>query len=329
MDNLNRDEKVEKNEEVYVEKSVLEIQQEFNNEELNIKEFKQQEDFNSWAVEEGQDLPFEENKVGLIERLKNKKGAWASLAGALGVLLKFKSLIVLVLTKFKFLLVLAKLSKFGSTIISMLLMVWVYAKMYGWTFGAGFVGLLFAHEMGHYLAAQYINLPVSGPVFIPFVGAFVSMKEQPKNATSEAILAIGGPILGSLTALLCFVLYIIAGKEFLLALAYTGFMLNLFNLIPLHPLDGGRVVSVISPKMWLIGIPLGVVAAIRFFNPIMIMLLFLGVVQAYNQWKNPDKSYYEASLAKRLKFASVYFGLLILLGIGMFYIHGLHYTFNF
>lgn len=270
----------------------------------------------------------ENPKEGFIERLKKKKGIWGTLAVVISIIIKFNSVIILALTKFKFLLVILKLSKFASTFISMFLMIVVYAKLYGWTFGLGFVGLLFAHEIGHYLGAKYINLNVSMPIFIPFVGAFITMKEQPRNASCEALVAVGGPILGSLTALLCFILYFATGKNFLLALAYVGFMLNLFNLIPVHPLDGGRIVSAISPKMWLIGIPLAIAATIKYFNPIMLIILFLGITQAYRQWKSPDKTYYTVKFSERVLFASVYFGLLILLGYGMVYINSLHININ-
>lgn len=244
---------------------------------------------------------------------KKKKGLWILFTGLLAIL-----------SKLKFLLVILKFSKFASTFISMFLMIFIYAQMYGWSFGIGFVLLLFVHEMGHYLTAKYLNLDVSVPIFIPFVGALINMKEQPNNAVTEAKMAIGGPILGSIGAFACFISYYIFNQDFLLALAYVGFMLNLFNLIPLHPLDGGRTVSAISPKLWLIGIPVGVVAIFKFFNPILILILILGVIQFINQWKNPDKAYYDVPIKTRILFALIYFGLMTMLGIGMTYIHSVN-----
>lgn len=264
----------------------------------------------------------EEEKETLITRLKKKQGIWGLLAGAFVVLLKFKTIIFLLLTKLKFLFILLKLSKFASTFGSMILMIYVYAQMYGWAFGIGFVMLLFVHEMGHYLSAKKIKLDVTLPLFIPFVGAFISMKEEPKDAVIEAKLAAGGPLLGSLGALVCLIMYFLFDEEFFMALAYTGFMLNLFNLIPLHPLDGGRIVSAISPKLWLIGIPIGVIALFKFFNPIILFMLVLGVIQVYKQYKNPDKSYYEVKASERAIFAIIYFGLILFLGIGITSIHG-------
>jgi Zn-dependent protease len=258
----------------------------------------------------------------LITKLKDKKGIWGVMGSILAVLIKFKAILILILTKFKFVLILFKLGKFASTLISMLLMILIYARIYGWAFGIGFVVLLFIHEMGHYLSAKFIKLDVTLPLFIPFVGAIISMKEMPKNAEMEAKLAIGGPLLGSLGALICFLLYFLLKQNFYMALAYTGFMLNLFNLIPLHPLDGGRTVSAISPKLWLIGIPLGVIAFFKFFNPIILLLLVLGVIQVINQYKATNKAYYEVKPSARVVFALMYFGLILFLGIGINYIHG-------
>lgn len=244
---------------------------------------------------------------------KNKKGMWAFWGGLL-----------LLLNKFKFLFAFLKFGKFLTTFGSMFLMIWVYAKFYGWVFGFGFVLLIFIHEMGHFLTARRVGLNVSAPVFIPFMGAFITMKDQPRDAVTEATVAMGGPILGSVGALLCAALYPVTGQEIWLALAYSGFMINIFNLVPFSPLDGGRIVSAISPKIWLVGIPLMLAAAIKFFNPILFLLLFLGGTQMYRQWKSPNQEYYDTPLTSRIIFGCLYFGLVILLGVGMASIYGLH-----
>lgn len=263
-------------------------------------------------------------KDNLITKLKNKKGFWGVLGAVLLILIKFKSAIIFILVKFKFIFIFLKLGKFISTIASMLLMIVIYAKTYGWTFASGFVLLLFIHEMGHYLTAKAIKLDVGVPIFIPFVGALISLKEEPKDAVTEAKVAMGGPLVGSLGSLICLLLYYILKEDVLMALAYTGFMLNLFNLIPVHPLDGGRVVSAISPRLWLIGIPIGVIALFKAFNPIILILLALGIVKVIEQYRNPDKLYYEVKTTTRWMFALGYFGLILLLGLGITYIHGIH-----
>lgn len=269
-------------------------------------------------------IDYEKKNESFAARLRNRKGIFGILGAILLVLIKFKAILIFILMKFKFLFILLKLGKFASTLISMLLMIVIYAEIYGWAFGLGFVLLLFIHEVGHYLSAKIVKLDVTLPIFIPFVGAAIRMKEEPKDAVTEAKVAIGGPLLGSFGALICLVLYFLIQENFLAALAYSGFILNLFNLIPLHPLDGGRVVSAVSPKLWLIGIPIGVIALVKFFNPILLILLVLGVMHLINQYKNPNKSYYKVKPSTRLVFALAYFSLMLLLGIGITYIHGIH-----
>lgn len=282
--------------------------------------------FNSNSGEQNEDYSIE--PVPVIEQQsgetpKGKKGIWAILGGLLVVLGKFKFGILFLLGKLKFLFIFLKLGKFLTTFGSMFLMIVVYAQLYGWAFGLGFVILLFIHEMGHFLVAKGVGLKVSTPLFIPFVGAFISMKEQPQDAVTESKVAAGGPILGSIGALAALSLYPMTGQQMWLALAYTGFMLNLFNLIPFHPLDGGRIVAAISPKMWFVGVPLLVVAAIKWFNPILILLLILGISQIYKHWKSPNTDYYNTPFKTRLIFAVLYFGLIGILGIGMAAIYGM------
>jgi Zn-dependent protease len=243
----------------------------------------------------------------------SRSGLWAVLATVGAVLLKFK-----------FIFVALKFGKFFGTIASMGLMIVVYAKMFGWWYGAGFVLLIAVHEMGHVLAARRVGLKTSAPIFIPFVGAFIAMKQQPTNARIEAIVAFGGPWVGSAGAALCMVAGIALDNRLLLALAYTGFFLNLFNLVPIHPLDGGRIVTAISPWLWLIGIPALGALLIWHFNPIVLLMLLLGMFQAWRVWKSPDRTYFQVPPAVRVQFAVYYFGLMALLGVGMAWIHGLH-----
>jgi len=260
----------------------------------------------------------------LVNTAREKKGLWGILGVSLAILAKFKFIIFFIFAKLKFLLIILKLGKFASTLGSMLVMIFIYAQIFGWAYGLGFVLLIFFHEMGHYIAAKIVNINVSGPVFIPFVGAFISMKDQPTNATTEAKIAAGGPILGSVAALCCVLFYMVTDNNLFLALAYSGFMINLFNLIPIHPLDGGRIVTAISPKIWFIGIPMLLYVSIKFFNPIIIIFLIMGCVQAFKQWKNPSADYYNTSIPTKIVFSLIYFGLIAFLGIGIFSIHDIH-----
>jgi Zn-dependent protease len=247
------------------------------------------------------------------QQKKKRGGFWALLAAAGVILLKFKSILVAL-----------KFGKFATTIVSMFVMIWVYATQFGWWYAVGFVLLIAVHESGHVLAARQAGLNVSLPIFIPFVGAFISMKQQPTNARVEAIIASGGPVIGSLGAFVCLGIGVLFQSNLFLALAYTGCLINLFNLVPVHPLDGGRIVSAISPIMWVIGIPVLIFIAVKFPNPIVILFIILGVFQAYRLWKSPDKSYFAVSRQTRITFATLYFGLMIVLGMVMSWIHGLH-----
>jgi len=148
--------------------------------------------------------------------------------------------------------------KFGLPLLkmsaSMIFAFGVYAWAYGWQFAAGIIILIFIHEMGHLLAARLVGLKVSLPLFIPFLGASILLKEMPRNSWIEAIVGIGGPLLGSLGAVGAMALYFLNGNPLFLILGYFGCFLNLFNLVPIIPLDGGRIVSAISPWLWVVGL---------------------------------------------------------------------------
>ncbi|MBV9617944.1 MAG: site-2 protease family protein, partial [Verrucomicrobia bacterium] len=115
------------------------------------------------------------------------------------------------------------LLKSGGT---MILSIGVYALVFGWQFAIGFVLLLFVHECGHLIVAKKFGLPVSAPVFIPFMGAFILLKDQPRNAWMEACVGIGGPMLGALGAVACNSLGQLLDSPILLALASSGYFLN-------------------------------------------------------------------------------------------------------
>src|SRR5438552_8676370 len=131
--------------------------------------------------------------------------AWSRIKKALGPISVVGVLIAKFFAKLKFIVLpllkfLPLLLKSGGT---MLLMIWVYTVMWGWKFGVGFVLLLLVHECGHLLVAKKFGLKVGAPVFIPFMGAFIALKEAPRNAWMEACVGIGWPMLGTLGALAC------------------------------------------------------------------------------------------------------------------------------
>lgn len=222
------------------------------------------------------------------------------------------------------LLITGKLGKFLVTGGTMLLSVFTYAIVYGWWYAVGFVGLLFTHEMGHFLAARQRGLNVGAPMFIPFVGAWIALKDQPLDAETEAYIGIAGPMLGSAAAFVCYLLARDSGSSLLLALAYAGFVLNLFNLIPITPLDGGRIVSVVSPRIWLLGIPMLVGLFFWIQSPLLLLIAIVAIPQAWSALRDRnvmESAYYRASAKVRFQYAFQYLVLAVILSVMAFEIH--------
>ena len=217
--------------------------------------------------------------------------------------------------------------KFGKFLLSggtMVLSVFAYALVYGWPYAVGFVGLILVHEMGHFLAAKRRRLNVGLPTFIPFVGAWIELKEQPMDAETEAFVGIAGPMLGSAAAFLCYILARESGSHLLMALAYAGFLLNLFNLIPLSPLDGGRIVSVISPRIWFLGVPILIGLFFWIPSPMLILIAVLAVPQLWTAFTDRaalEADYYRVASSVRMEYAVQYLALASLLAVMAFEAH--------
>lgn len=225
------------------------------------------------------------------------------------------------LAKFKaFALLLLKV-KFLGTALTMIVSVGAYALLFPVWFAVGFVVLIWVHEMGHVLQLKREGIEASAPMFIPFLGAFVAMKEMPKDALAEARVGLAGPVLGALGALGALGIYALTQEPLFLGLAYVGFFLNLFNLLPMLPLDGGRAVGALSPMFWLFGI--GGIAALMFVqpNPILIFIAILGGMELWRRWRTRNtpegQVYYKIEPRHRVVVGLVYFGLIALLGLGM------------
>jgi len=213
-----------------------------------------------------------------------------------------------------------KFSKFGLTIVSMAASLGIYALVYGWRYAAGFVGLIFVHEMGHYLAARQRGLPVGAPTFIPFMGAWIQLKEMPHDAETEAYVGLAGPLLGTVGAIACWWIAREGGPTWLLAVAYSGFFLNLFNMIPLSPLDGGRITAVLSPRIWLLGVPVLALMMWYRFSMILVLIAILAapqVMQAlrYRSDSPEAQTYYAVSARVRWEYGFYYVVLLVFLAM--------------
>jgi Zn-dependent protease len=224
----------------------------------------------------------------------------------------------------------AFLLKFGAVVYklkivtvagSMIVSVGAYALLGGWWFGVGLVGLIFAHEMGHVLALRRQGVPASAPLFIPFMGAVIGMKRMPENAWREAEVALAGPLLGSLAAAAVWAAGSYYHSRFLVALAFVGFLINLFNLIPVVPLDGGRAVAALHPAIWLVGLAGLVALMVVQPSPILPLIVLLGGFELLNRWKTRRLAgaagYYRVTGWQRVAVATTYLGLAVLLVLAM------------
>jgi Zn-dependent protease len=243
------------------------------------------------------------------------KRLWGPVAAAGLLLLKFGA-------KLKVLLFALPKLKLFTTSASMLVSIAAYALLWGWTFAVGFVLLLLLHELGHVIQLRREGVEASAPMFIPFLGAVIAAKSMGDDAAAEARVGLAGPVLGTIATLLPLGIWLATGSEFWQALAYIGFLINLFNLLPVLPLDGGRAMAALSPWVWIVGFA-GLVALTIFFpNPILLLVLLFGGLESWRRWKarnTPEGRAYHAIPARtRALVAATYLGLAAALGVGVF-----------
>src|SRR5437667_1589643 len=248
--------------------------------------------------------------------------AWSRVKKALGPVAVVGVVIAKFFANLKF--VLLPLLKFLPILLksggTMLLMIWVYTQIWGWQFALGFVLLLLVHESGHLLVAKKFGLKVGAPVFIPFMGAFIALKEAPRNAWMEACVGIGGPLLGSLGALVCNALGEFFAAPIFIALAWFGYFLNLFNLTPVGMLDGGRIVTALSRWLWLPGFAVLIWFGWKYPNFIVWLMIFLSLPRVYSLFRKrteAEQRYYEVTPTQRWTMSILYFSLIAMLVFGM------------
>ncbi len=247
---------------------------------------------------------------GRPDRAGGRRRLGAALAAVAVVALKAKSLLFL-LPKLKL------LTSFGSALVSIA----AYALIWGFPFAVGFVALLFLHELGHVIQLRREGVKASAPMFIPFLGAVIAAKSMGRDAAAEARVGLAGPVLGSIATLVPLGIWLATGSDFWRALAYIGFFLNLLNLLPVLPLDGGRAMAALSPWIWLVGFAGLVVLAFFFPNPILFLVLLFGGIESWRRWKlrnTPEARAYHAIPARtRALVAAAYLGLAALLAVGV------------
>ena len=220
----------------------------------------------------------------------------------------------LLLSKLKFLAILGTVLKL-NTLATMLLTIALYATQWGWKFATGFVLLILIHEAGHAVAMQREGIPATAPVFIPFVGAFIAMRGRPRNAYVEAKVAIAGPLAGSLAAWATLAAGLASGRPLLVGLGHAAVLLNLFNLIPVSPLDGGRVAGVFTRPFWLVGYAVGIAATIVTRSPILVLVMVVGLYTMWQRSRHPVPGYHDVPGGSRLAMGIAYAGLVIALAL--------------
>jgi Zn-dependent protease len=227
------------------------------------------------------------------------------------------------LAKFKAILLLLPKIKLLSTSGTMLVSIAAYTLIWGFPFAVGFVVLLLIHELGHVIQLRREGIKASWPMFIPFLGAVISARSLGDNALAEARVGLAGPILGSIGSAACIVIWHATGSDIWRALAFTGFFLNLFNLLPVVPLDGGRAMAAMAPWMWFVGFAGLIALAFIFPNPVILVIILFGGLETHRRWKQrrqggqEQQAYYRVKPVDRLLVAAVYLSLIALLVVGM------------
>ena len=213
-----------------------------------------------------------------------------------------------------------------------------YSLFFGWPLAAVFVLLIFVHEMGHVIQLRREGVQASAPMFIPFMGAFIAAKSLGENALAEARVGLAGPILGTLGAVCVAVAGVLTHSDLLIAAAYLGFFINLINLIPVVPFDGGRAMAAVAPAMWFVGIGGLVAIGVLLHNPFVFLFIVLALFEMPRRWSQlrsrslASAAYYRVPRRHRILVGLVYVALAIGLLVGMDATHilysGGHYLGN-
>jgi len=203
----------------------------------------------------------------------------------------------------------------------MILSIGLYAIEWGVPFAVGFVLLILVHECGHAVVLRREGIPAGAPVFIPFLGAVIAMRGMPRDAYVEAKVGLGGPVLGSLAAWAVLWAGHAAGSPMLVNIGHAGVLVNLFNLVPVAPLDGGRIAGAFSRRVWLWGYAAGVVALVLTRSPLLLVVLVAGLFTLWRRWNHPVPGYHDipprSRLAVGLAYAALVLALAFTLPVGL------------
>lgn len=229
--------------------------------------------------------------------------------------LRYGAPILAALAKIKVLLVA------GSVLVSLA----AYGLAFGWRFGALLLLILGVHETGHSLAIRSRGLPASLPLFIPFLGALITLRRQPQDAAEEAYIAAAGPLFGLAASYTLLLLGVLLRSPVLDAAAGFGMLIHIFNLLPVTPLDGGRTVAFLRWKAWIPGFL--ALLVVLFYNPAsggfalsdplaLVIVAFIVWSIAGEARRHPAAAYDAIGTVAKWRYGVIWLGLLVLAGGG-------------
>lgn len=261
-----------------------------------------------YDVHEGEYLPPDPSQ--------RKQGNAAKGLGAIGttiavLLAKFKTLLLLLLN-FKWAFIALKIFMYGG---SFLVSLWFYALFWGWKFALVFVLMMLVHELGHFFTIRNYGLPARWPMFVPLMGAY-TVGGVPESLEHDAYIALAGPLTGLGAAAVCFFYGYETHAAFWYAAAYFGAFINLFNMIPTMPFDGGRIAGALSPSLWVFGFVLFIGLSIALHVALFFIIIFglLALPSAIAGFRGyVDPRFATMTAAGRVKVGAWYLGTLFAL----------------
>src|SRR2546421_430693 len=210
---------------------------------------------------------------------------------------------------------LLKLPALG-TLVSVLISFAGYAWLRGPWFAAALLAMIFVHEMGHVLEIRRQGMQATAPIFIPFLGAAIFQRSHPTSALKQAQIGIAGPIAGTIGATAAFLLYLSTGWDVLLLAAFLGFIINLFNLIPVWQLDGSWILAPVSKWVYVGGYGLVILAVLWLHSIFLIIIAIFGISSLINRFRSAESPYYTSVPAQaRWALAGAWIGLVVFLGV--------------
>ncbi|MBX9878072.1 MAG: hypothetical protein K2Y22_06390 [Candidatus Obscuribacterales bacterium] len=192
----------------------------------------------------------------------------------------------------------------------------IYTMMFGWKYAITIIVLLYIHEMGHFIVMHFYGLKPKAPVFVPFVGAYTAMSTVPGDLATHAWVAYAGPFIGGLAAFASFLLGVTTGNTWLIAAANTGAILNLLQLVPIKPFDGGFIAQSITKWLFIPGAILLGYLALTLRSPLLIIIAVASIFVMFSQFRkgaDPEAERYPATPIQRIFISLSYIGLAIAL----------------